>query len=88
MKYSEILKRAKEMIHSGHTNFICFAIIDAVGGIGGEYLMTWIESQLEGENSLGGWLIRQGLTVSQEDRKQCRLAWLDRMIIDLEEEGK
>lgn len=88
-----VLQSAKVWIEDGHSGFICYALEDSMKEET-EYknvvkcLQNFIHEQLDGAATLLGYIINQkinnGMMLGIIHAKQCRLAWLDRLIADLE----
>ena len=97
MKKSEMLKEAKKLLWDGVSNidgkqrYICFALVQTVGGKQAEPLCNIIHERLEEYSSLFTWLrFKCNIPLGQLKNKALqkhRHQWVDLMIEEFEAKG-
>jgi hypothetical protein len=87
-----LLRTAHHLIDTGEYYCICFALEAAENDdedfLAGFDLREYVQARVFGYGWLGDWLHTQlGRYLSEEHRTLARLAWIDRMIYQLETTG-
>lgn len=96
-----VLREARVIIEDKEERYLCVAIelVDEIHGgysCKAEYLVSWIDSMLEGCSTLGLWLVEHGHVKSRREEyrdlddgyamRHLRLRWIDWMIEQLRAE--